>query len=156
MVTIYCLVDPRNDKPFYVGATRSKLNTRLSHHLLTARENIKYQNPYDLNSIALSKAFLIQEIIRITNKRPRIIKLLTVQSIEVNHYEKFFYQMFLAQGFILLQTSTAFGYHEARTNSRFAQKPHMDSNLERGIIIHPIYFSIYQNILGINNVIVYL
>lgn len=156
MVSIYCLVDPRNNRPFYVGATRSKLNNRLSGHLVTAKDSIKYHNPYSQDKTALNKGILFLEIMRKTGKKPRIVELLRVQSIEADHYEKFFYLMFKNQGFILFQQSSAFGYHAARTNSRFAKKRHMESNLCREITIHPIYFTAYHNILGINHVIVYL
>jgi hypothetical protein len=156
MVSIYCLVDPRNNQPFYVGATRNKLNIRLCGHLNTAKETIKYNNPYNQDKTALNKALLIFDIMRTAGKRPRIIKLLSVQSIEANHYEEFFYSMFLTQGFRLLQQPTAFSYHEARTNSRFAQKRHMETNSNRQITVHPIYFSAYHNVLGINHVIVYI
>lgn len=156
MVRIYCIADPRNGKPFYVGATRSKLNNRLSGHLNTAKSDIRYHNAFNPDKTSLNKAILFLEIIRVTGKKPRIIELLSVQSIEADHYEEFFYKMFKAQGFVLFQQSSAFGYHAARTNSRFAQKRHMESNLNRSITVHPIYFTIYHNILGINHVIVYL
>lgn len=37
MINIYCLIDPRNNKPFYVGATKHKVNIRLSGHINEAK-----------------------------------------------------------------------------------------------------------------------
>lgn len=32
-VQVYCLINPINDSPFYVGATQSELKHRLSSHI---------------------------------------------------------------------------------------------------------------------------
>lgn len=101
MINIYCLVDPRDGKPFYVGATNCRLNTRLSGHISESKTILpQYWN---------NKNKLINSILR-DGKRPRIRLLKVATMGSVDHYEFFFYSMLTQHGFVLIQRTTAFHY----------------------------------------------
>lgn len=119
MIKIYCLADPRNDKPFYVGATNGKLSVRLSSHITTAFDYVMHP-PFMNNTISAKKHRLIFDII--TNGfRPLIIELQTIDRLQANHFEEFYYRMFMGRGFEMYQVEHGFKYIEARTNSRFTK-----------------------------------
>lgn len=100
MIQIYCLINPHNNRPFYVGATKLDLSNRLSVHITESKSILPiYWN---------RKHYLMNYLIS-TNKRPRIRLLYTCSLIEVDYYEEFFYKMFISQGFRLLQ-SNSFNY----------------------------------------------
>lgn len=101
MANIYCLVDPRTDKPFYVGATISPLNKRLCGHI--SESKITHHH-------TTSKKILFMRGILSTGQRPRIELLQIVDTCVIDEYEIFFYNMFLAQGFELFQFSHTFNH----------------------------------------------
>lgn len=119
MIRIYCLVDPRNDKPFYVGATNGPLNKRLSGHIKAAKDYRLSPWLQMYPPISSKKAALIMDILA-SNTKPSIRELIIIPKIATNDYEKFFYEMFETQGFKMLQLKSAFYYYEAKTNSRFS------------------------------------
>lgn len=108
MIKIYCLVDPRNNLPFYVGATKIPLKSRLSGHIHEARvfRPNKYIQYYPLTYY---KHILINEIIS-CGIRPRIDLLYISSLIAVEHYEQFFYTMLKNQGFKLFNLESQFNY----------------------------------------------
>lgn len=55
---IYCLIDPRTDKPFYVGQTKDT-HTRLIRHL---QESLRGKYPKDFRLTEIIKAALIPKI----------------------------------------------------------------------------------------------
>lgn len=100
-INIYCLVDPRNNLPFYVGATKQSINIRLSGHI----NEVKTYLP---NFWSVKQKFMHQLLSE--GKRPKTRLLLKVDIYEVDFYEKFFYDVFIKQGFTLLQLSHRFYY----------------------------------------------
>lgn len=97
MITIYCLVNPITNRPFYVGATKSNLSARLSAHINESKAILPiYWN---------RKNYLINYIISL-NKRPIITPLHKCALFEVDHYEQLFYNVLTQQGFKLLQENS--------------------------------------------------
>jgi hypothetical protein len=127
MVHIYCLIDPRTNKPFYVGATSGKLNIRLSSHLSDCR-----LTPVDRHN---NKMKLIRNILD-SGKRPKIRLLQSVTLHEADHYEKFFFTLLRQQGFELLQQDYAFSYKSKRQNDLLY---YMKRNKNRGVILFDKY-----------------
>lgn len=101
MINVYCLIDPRDRKPFYVGVTVSKINIRLAGHI----SEIKTYPPCNYST----KMAFIADIIN-SGKKPQTRLLITASIHDVDHYEYFFYKMFTHQGFNLIQKPTAFSY----------------------------------------------
>lgn len=110
MVRIYCLVDPRNNKPFYIGATISKLSIRLSQHIREAKQYVKHP-PFISNTIGGNKHRLIVEIVN-NNHKLNINEVMFTEKCNADHYERFFYLMFKAQGFELLQHECYLNYQK--------------------------------------------
>ncbi len=107
MIQIYCLVDPRNNKPFYVGATKVLLKNRLSAHI---HEAINFRtNKYAIHYTSYKKHFLIKELVE-ANLKPRIDLLYLTPLLAVEHYERFFHNMLVAQGFELFNWTHQFNY----------------------------------------------
>lgn len=107
MIKIYCLVDPRNNKPFYVGATKTLLKNRLSGHISAAfsfNENI-----YTAKFSASKKHYLIKELIN-SGIRPNIHQLYTCDIYSVDYYEQFFHELLVSQGFELFNSYLSFDY----------------------------------------------
>lgn len=106
MIKVYCLVDPRNNKPFYVGATKILLKNRLSNHIHEARVFMvnKYSPQYSCN-----KHFLIQELVAY-GLRPRIDLLYISPLLAVEHYEAFFHNVLVGQGFNIHNSTSQFNY----------------------------------------------
>lgn len=99
---IYCLIDPRTDSIFYVGATKVLLRTRLSGHISDSKL-------LSGGAIFNRRSERINEIINIGN-RP-VIKLLGATSLEkVDRLEAFFYKKYLRDGHDLLQSPDKFFY----------------------------------------------
>lgn len=103
MINIYCLIHPDTRRPFYVGATMHSITLRLSSHIGEVNiYHMKYWN---------DKHRYIYSIIQDGNK-PKIRLLKAVPLNEADHYEEFFYKMFIKQGYTLLQASRRFNYKE--------------------------------------------
>lgn len=106
MMQIYCLVDPRNNCPFYVGATKVLLTTRLSGHINEAMHFIP--NKFVLQ-YSHKKHYLIKELID-SDLRPRIDLLYISPLFAVEYYESFFHDMLKMQGFKLFNSTGHFNY----------------------------------------------
>lgn len=107
-INIYCLIDPSNDAPFYVGATKYEINKRLKEHLRETLYKVHCFSPKELK---------IREILGYGAKP--LIKLLYVCSLyDVNFYEPFFYNMLINQNFTLLQHVNSFGYHHKKKENK--------------------------------------
>jgi hypothetical protein len=103
---VYCLVDPRNNKPFYVGATKILLKNRLSAHIHDASTFVI--NKY-VPQTSRKKHYLISELIQ-SNLRPRIDLLYLSPLSAIEYYEAFFYKMLINQGFELFNSPSHFNY----------------------------------------------
>lgn len=112
MITIYCLLDPRTNSLFYVGATVCALSTRLSGHIVTARQYIK-NPPFRTDTISGDKHRLIIELVS-NGLKPDIMELARVIDEMADHCEKLFYEVFTQQGYRMLQLPSAFQYYEKR------------------------------------------
>jgi hypothetical protein len=113
MIYIYCLFDPRNGRPFYVGATCYRLNIRLANH-------INERNVYSRR--VWSKKMQFIDGMMCAGVRPKV-RLLYVSNIDtVDHYERFFHEMLVQQGYALLQKPHAFSYKNTIRNGRYVSK----------------------------------
>lgn len=109
MINIYCLVNSVDNKPFYVGATKLKIENRLRSHVWETKSLFSPTN---------QKQLFIKKLLSEGHKP--IIHLLQIVTInDVNHYEEFFYIMLKRQGFNLLQLPSAFSYKQLTTNFRW-------------------------------------
>lgn len=100
-IKIYCLVDPRNNRIFYVGATACKLKVRLSAHC--------HVPGFSVGAILKKKQKLITEIAK-EKARPLIVELKVVDFLEVDYWEQYYYYLFKGYGFELLQAEYQFQY----------------------------------------------
>jgi len=116
MITIYCLVDPRTNSPFYIGATKVKLKNRLSAHIHEAA--VFRTNNYAMPFTAYKKHFLIQELTKL-NIKPKIEWLYTCTINNVDHYEPFFYNVLISQGFELFNFPHNFNYSKYKKVSYY-------------------------------------
>lgn len=108
MIHIYCLIDPRNNKPFYVGATKMPLKNRLSAHIHTA--NSYRHNKYSIMyTNSCKKNNTIKDIISFS-QRPKIELLKHCTNAEAEYYEYFFFKALVNQGFDILNTPSLFNY----------------------------------------------
>lgn len=110
MILIYCLVNPLNNQPFYVGATKSSLKTRLAGHIHDAKSYCS-SPPFFTDTISGKKHRLILHILD-NSYSPLIIKLAEVDIFSVDFYESFYFQHLKKQGFALLQLPSAFQYNK--------------------------------------------
>lgn len=115
MIKIYCLIEPIGNKPFYVGATKYRLKTRLYQHI----NDTAYGKDYLISEKypplpAAKRAILIQQLIK-EGFKPQIQTLLEVEKCAVNHYESFFYRMFVGQGYNMLQEPRRFVYQTMKS-----------------------------------------
>lgn len=109
MYKIYCLVDPRDNKPFYVGATKRKLNLRLTGHI----QDIRCFRPDDMSA----KKILITSILK-EGLRPIIRLLVETEKDYVDTYERMFYDILTKQGFNLLQSANKFNYQQQKIKDK--------------------------------------
>jgi hypothetical protein len=96
---IYCLINPIDGKPFYVGATRNDLKVRLSEHISCRLYH---------GGFLKQRMKLIRKIIK-KGMKPEIKLLKTVVK-NVDYHEAFFYRKLKRQGFELLQRHDRFFY----------------------------------------------
>ena len=102
MVNIYCLIDPRNEKPFYVGATRLLPTLRLSCHLSSAKRYAKKLSRDKSETISGKKHELIHQIVS-ANLLP-IIKVLEIANEDIaGAAESKHYFKLIQSGYDLLQ-----------------------------------------------------
>lgn len=105
MIKIYCLVDPRTNSPFYVGATMNKVKARLCSHI----SELSGYPPENWSK----KMQFVCEIIR-SGEKPVAKTLAVVFLKDVDYYESFFYNLLIELGFKLLQKPHAFYYKSKR------------------------------------------
>lgn len=113
MYRVYCLIDPLDKKPFYVGATATPLTARLSGHINEVKTYCWQRS---------EKILHIENILK-SNRRPKVRLLIIATLHSVDHYEKFFYDLLIKQGFTLLQKKTAFTYSK-KVKTLSANKAH--------------------------------
>jgi hypothetical protein len=114
MIKVYCLINPLTGNPFYVGATKGRLSTRLSQHIGEAMG----VNTYYIRSISDDKKDLIR-IAMYYQERPTAKLLYSSDSLfDAGYYEEFFYNLFTLQGYTLLQKKPS-GYAQYINNCRF-------------------------------------
>jgi hypothetical protein len=106
MIKIYCLADPRDNKPFYVGAT-TNTKSRLTGHINQAKFSREKAEMFDKgNAIRffpfLQKAKLICDILD-AGFKPTLSVLYFTDKKSVQYHERFFCEMFINQGFDLKQ-----------------------------------------------------
>lgn len=144
MITIYCLVDPQNNRPFYVGATRFDLKKRHAQHM-NAGKQLRFQvtNPTALQFLPMHQRANTIEEIRLTGQLPVITPLYHCTKVTANFYEEFFYILLIKQGYYLHQAEKRF-YRTKK--SKTIRYPHPSI----------IYKNIPYFYLVINNVIVSL
>lgn len=107
MIQIYCLVDPRNKRPFYVGATVVPLKNRLSAHI---HEAINFRtNKYAIKYTSYKKHQLIMDLNK-AGLKPIIDPLYICDINSVDHYEPFFHQILTNHGFDLFNMPYNFNY----------------------------------------------
>ena len=108
--TIYCLIDPRNDTPYYVGAMKNgkyPLDQRLRGHISHAnceRYLINRANKY------VSDRLRIVYDLELENNRPTIKALLVVTANNVDFCEALGYEYLTSLGFVLHQSPYNFHY----------------------------------------------
>lgn len=113
MYKLYCLVDPRNNKPFYVGVTKCKLPTRLCQHV----KEVEY------GCFRLTGKQQLMNDIKLSGKKVRIRLIFATDLPSVDFYENFFYDMFISQGFTLFQRKSSFNYaQKEKINLRYISK----------------------------------
>jgi len=106
MITIYCLVNPITDIPFYVGATSRPIHIRLREHL------ISYPNSdfprYQLITCLINGGY-----------PPRLITLIKTDcEAAAIFYERFFYRLFINYGYRMLQSSEMLTYSKKRDKKK--------------------------------------
>jgi hypothetical protein len=104
MVKIYCLIDPRTNAPFYVGATVKELRLRLNSHI--AEATIWQPN---FTGIKAKKQEFIRDIINSGN-RPLIKYMLIVNRDKAAFFELCYYNFLTKIGFQLFQDQRRFIY----------------------------------------------
>jgi len=105
MVKIYCLVDPRNGLPFYVGRTTQKrLEKRLSAHVKDSK----------WCGVKSNKSHLIEKIIEQTGKRPLIFTLVVTSHELAPVFEEFMYWHFRNLGVEMTNNQYLFNYGKAK------------------------------------------
>ncbi len=101
MIRIYCLIDPRTTLPFYVGATKTRITSRLSGHLNEIKAYpSKYWN---------DKHRFINEI-KETGYKVQVRLLQECSLHDADYYERFFYDLFISYGYTLLQSPPSHNY----------------------------------------------
>jgi len=99
MVTIYALIDPRNDSPFYIGSTNCLLENRLSSHLMESRLNIT-DNSRDHTKLKRQR---IRNIIK-DGYKLLIIPLLVCPDSAAVKAERYIYKLVQSNGYRLHQS----------------------------------------------------
>jgi hypothetical protein len=102
MYIIYVLVDPRNNKPFYVGKTNS-FDSRYSAHICNLDiRTIKTRKK------TIERKELIKDIISNGYNVKMIPLFKNIPECTVNKFEHITYQLLKAQGYNLLQAQQQF------------------------------------------------
>ena len=120
MISIYCLINPIDGKPFYVGATKFELRLRLFGH-------IGYANSCPKNG-GNEKNVLILDLIK-NGLRPEIKWLHSTDIHGVDYWENYFYTMLSNQGFCLLQRVPKGQYKKLKGKKQEKQQCCKDSSI---------------------------
>jgi hypothetical protein len=99
MIKIYCLVDPRDNTPFYVGATKQKLRKRLFYHMTKYNIHWAYK-PRKEKLISILNEHLL----------PIIAPIILTEAINADTMERLAYQYLKSLGYNLLQAEYRFTY----------------------------------------------
>lgn len=134
MVNIYCLVDPRNDYPFYVGATIKTIRERCMQHCCGLNKVINWR-PQRFYPLDLKKKLLINEIF-LAGFKTNVVLLAQVSDEVAHIYEAYFYNILNNQGYALFQYPVFCHY--------YANKPKSFIKLEKSNI--QLFDNQYDNI----------
>ena len=114
MITIYCLLHPVTNIPFYIGATKSALNIRLMQHVNAAKkqhkdwdgchDDILRQFPHKRKNV------FIKNIINVNNKKPIIKPLLQCNKNMADYYEKLAFNSLILTSYGIYQETKRFHY----------------------------------------------
>ena len=113
-VFIYALIDPRTNLPFYVGATKQPLSSRLNNHVSDSR-------CMGGGKVYMSRSNFITEILA-SKSSPQIKLLRETTSEFADHYECFYYRKFIKKGLTLLQSGDKFNYSKVVTPSALIKR----------------------------------
>lgn len=122
-VIIYALLDPTDDKPFYVGSTRITIRLRLAAHI---SESLSDTMPKSAKCRKI-KSLLDQDL------RPLIEPLEECEGVYRAEREQHWYQLLKENGETLLNTAKIVGYSprwKAVKRRRDAAVPNSDSPVE--------------------------
>lgn len=108
MYKIYVLINPLTRLPFYVGATKNSLNSRLNNHIRDAKDVL--QATISLKKIMYKRALLINELCIIG--KPPIVELITTfdDNTAIDKMESHYYNFYTNSGITLLQSPYIFTY----------------------------------------------
>jgi mRNA deadenylase 3'-5' endonuclease subunit Ccr4 len=113
LIKIYSLSDPRTGLPFYVGATSKNLEHRLYAHCFCFAKT-------DKPGMISRRKIFVKDMIK-SGYKPTITLLQEVKKAEVDKLERYYYNLFTEDGYILLQSSVAFCYRQSqKTRNQFA------------------------------------
>lgn len=104
---IYALIDSRDDSIFYIGATKMPIHQRLIAH---KNSKEKYKAKY---SIVNKRARKIKEILS-SGGNINIKLLKTCTPDKVDYYEEKYYNIYIKNGFDLLQNKSHFNLSKKR------------------------------------------
>lgn len=113
-ITIYKLIDPRDNRIFYIGATKLPLKTRLTQHIYQARV-------YDRNGCCLDRMRLISAIVDSVGS-PLIESIKVVDYSDAHKYEVKYYMYYKKRGHNLLQSSDSFSYNRRYNTIKFGRR----------------------------------
>lgn len=133
MYSIYCLIDPRDNKPFYIGATSYSLKARLSQHISSVDR--KRSKRFSLSNDRKEK---IKDILKCGHRI--IIKLIRTATLaNVNRLEFFYYKKYTKLGFNLLQSDRhfSFPYHKLTE--------HVGCSKSISVILDEDYYNLFIN-----------
>lgn len=100
---IYCLIDPRDNHPFYVGATRRLLEQRLASHITQLDRKSKK------NSLTDQRKERIKAILDI-GKLPIISMIEEANERDAGYLEETHFYRLFKEGYTLLQSASHFTY----------------------------------------------
>lgn len=104
---IYCLIESRTWKPFYVGATTGTLRDRLWNHLTKAKSKQEYKK---------GKLIERSEFIRGLINEGHNIQIALIKEVpfkDCNRWEEYYYNDMISKGYDLIQTNYQFVFCES-------------------------------------------
>lgn len=125
MVRIYILVDPRNNTPFYVGASRASIYYLTIRHMSDLYFTKK---PLPDDIVRLRKNILFE--IRKAKMEVTILTLELCNKEEANKRERFYYDRLTELGYQLFNDKTKFHYHADRKKKPQQKKECYSAEIE--------------------------